>query len=467
MGSALSNPGKYYLDALKDSGYYIFHVGEGSKDFDTQHLPRQQTIVSNPQGKPVTTMIRKMNLRSLLDLIGYNFDVLFHVQDWTYFIDHERSPIPYFFYCTEISYTYVPKNVWVALAATDAIKKEILDAFPTIGGVIHHGHSVPVIKAQSIFPKKERKYLVSFAGEIYRLGELYKERQDVVKYIKEHVKDAQLHWLEKPKGINSESGNEARGIESGKGLLNAKQYTELLANSKIGINIPTIGGMNFRELEVPVAGAMLLSRRTIDSDIMGFEDRYNCRQFDTPEEAANIINKEYSEEIAYHGWELIINGRNWWKSNLLNFLYKEKIVNDDKSISLYYEYPENYFPKIEERLNDLKTNLQILDYKNLEAQRVFEVKILSEDKIDNIMATLGFTQWTVEGHTIYHRIKELSVIFQQFAGINIPKKVFENVPRLPTKEEIETFEKLQKAKEEKEKEIQSHPPGYIPNTPPS
>jgi len=427
IGSGTTTPGITYLHALQDAGFNIYHVGEGSRQFDITHIPKKPFIVRTPTGN-AHVMIRNLPLKALLDMIGYEFDLIFHVQDWTYFTDMERSPIPYFFYCTEIAYTFIHKSVWVVLAATEAIKQIVMQEAPQLQGFVYHPHSVLMGHEEVKFPDmKTRTNSVFFAGEVYRLGELYEERRKVIKFI-EDVKDASIHYLAPP-GKNPQ---EMRKAEKGIGLLNSKQYTDFLLESKIGINIPTIGGANFRDVEVPATGAMLVTRRTPDMDMMGFEDYVNCRFYDTPDEAREIILNGYDPEIAKAGWELVVRGRRWFKHQNPYFLYRGTKANKDQTQESIFELPKELFESLKPVLENLKNEKIINDFRYLDSITKLCLDFNSIDfdtNLQKVFQTLGFTEWAQAGHTIYHRIKELATLWNNMLGINIPKKVFENIPK--------------------------------------
>jgi hypothetical protein len=88
---------------------------------------------------------------------------------------------------------------------------------------------------------------------------------------------------------------------------NAEKYIELLTSSIYALNIPTILGANFRDLEGPACGCILITKRTPDHDLMGFEDGKTCYYYDDPSEIPKILEKPYNPNIALMGALLVLS----------------------------------------------------------------------------------------------------------------------------------------------------------------
>ena len=433
IGSGQSNPGLFYLQGLSDAGYNIYHVGENSRFFNTVNLPKKPYMVSTQTGNN-HVMIREFSLKSLLDIVGYDFDAIIHVQDWLYFNDLEKSPIPYYFYCTEIGYPRVPKCAWYVLCATEQILKICKANVNWAKSFIYHPHSVPIIRGRKLkYPSLKKTIQGSFAGELYSL-QLYKQRREIIKYLEKNVDGFETHYLGPHKGQGVE-----RDIESGKGILKPIKYINLLLKSKCGVNVPTVGGSNFRDIEVLTNGAMLVTMETPDLLKMGLEDGINCRTFKTKEEAAKIIQGEYNEDIAEKGWELVYYGRKWWQHHNLDvarlFRYKGYHQYKDSSKN-YMEFKligDNLL-KIPEHLEKLQSG-NIVESFTIKDELI-KIKPKTADKIELILQDLGMIEWSIDGHTIYHRVKELAVYMNRNDGILIPDNILEIVDTIKNKKQL-------------------------------
>ena len=135
IGDGESNPGAIYLHGLKECGYNIFHVGKGSKDFDISKIYSKPIMIENDIGTS-NVKIKCFKLESLLDILKYKFDLIIHIQDWSF--PEGTTSIPYFYYCTEIAYPRVPDPAWYVLCSTDAIKRTVKRDYPRLKGIIYH-----------------------------------------------------------------------------------------------------------------------------------------------------------------------------------------------------------------------------------------------------------------------------------------------------------------------------------------
>jgi len=310
IGDNLWNPSRAYARAFRQWGYQMFHVGRGAPDLDIAHIPTRNMQYNGPFGRH-QTQVRMVKLETLLDLIGIDFDFVFHVQDWT--LPTGKSPIPYFFYCTEAMLPVCPQPTTFALSSTDAIKRIVKRDYPNINALGYLPHCVPgVMPKNAVFPDNPRPIKASFAGEIYSLFEAYAQRRMIAQTLKKDMSGFEGHWLgesmdEKGRIIPPDQ----RKIEAGQGRLGPDAYVKLLQSSKVGLNLPTAAGANFRDVEVPSLGAMLVTIQTPDHYLMGFRDGVNCRFFDgTPEDAIAKCNA-YDINIARKGWELVVKGAEW------------------------------------------------------------------------------------------------------------------------------------------------------------
>lgn len=427
IGNADSNPGVLYLQALVQSGYDVFHVGNNSTTFNTTGLPRKPFFVKTQVG-PAQVQICEFSLKSLLDMVGYDWDAIVHVQNWIYFTDTELSPIPYYFYCTEIAYPRVPRCAWHVLAATDVIKRVLKLNCRWVKTFIYHPHSVPLIQGTTIkYPRLKKTIKGSFAGELYSLP-LYRDRRETVKFVQEKVEGFEAHYLGQ-----LVKGQEKKGRlpESGKGKLDAIKYTNLLLKTRCALNVPTVGGTNFRDLEALSMGAMLVTMGTPDLYLMGIEDGINCRIFKNKEEAVEIIDNDWEPEIARKGWETVFFGRKWWQQKDLKtiqqFKYLGFIEHEDSSKNYMKFWVQDKIPSLEQ-LKQLKNDGTVLRYKRTD--RILKIVPKSAIMIEPILLKLGFIEWHVQGHTVFHRMKELALYMNRTAGILIPGEIDQILTKL-------------------------------------
>jgi len=320
IADGTTRPGKEYVDVLRAVGFDVFHFGVGSNDLDSSILPAYDTAfraswnVRDSLGErdvPINIMskIRYFRLKDLLSLLGKKFDLVFHVQDWQYPID-DFVPLPYFFYCTEAMYPVAPRCCRFVFYATHAIKSMVEAGAPHVKTFAFLPHAVQtnrwsavgLCKVNPSYPKTERTTKVFFAGEIYKHPGVYEERRVCVRGVKKILgSEFDAHWM----GPIRRSGV-MREPEEGLGVCGPSEYVKRLLRAKVGLNVPTAGGANFRDVEIPACGAMLVTRHTPDHDAMGFVDGVNCRFFDgTPEDAVEKINA-YDPEIAKRGWKLVM-----------------------------------------------------------------------------------------------------------------------------------------------------------------
>ena len=421
IGDNRSSPGIMYHQALRKCGYNIFHVGNGAKGFDTDNLYKRPYVIKNEIG-PAQVQIIEFKLTSLLDIVGYDFDAIVHVQNWLYFTDMETSPLPFYFYCTEIAYPRVPRCAWYVLYPTEAIGKFLKRDCTWVKGYSYHPHSVMITDGLSVkYPSIKRTIQSSFCGELYSLP-LYQPRREIIKYLQENSDIFEAHY-EGPRDKESK-----RAIEGGRGRLQAVQYCNLMLKTRCAFNVPSIGGANFRDIEAPASGSMLVTISTPDHYLMGFEDGINCKFYTSKEEALDIIQGDWDPEIAKAGWDLIMHGRIWYQhqnTNIVHLFKYRGIKIEKEKTTLKFWVADNF--KINEMINQLKPDL-ITKYNRKDSE--LTLYPVDDDKIANIIQKLGFIEWRVYGHTIYHRIKELGILMKNTAAVQIPKQVEEQLERL-------------------------------------
>lgn len=506
IGDCTRTPAVWYIEPLRQY-FDVFHVGMGSQDFDITNIPTYYKVNQNEMGH-TEVKERTFSLDALFNLIGRNFDIIFHIQDYTQISDLNRSPIPYIFLCNEAAYPLTPRCAWVVLASVELIKRQVKRDWIQCPNIMYSPYALPV-ETPLKFPDGKREYDTSFAGELYSL-QLYEERAMVVKYIHEqcltqnipsdfnylfpagvstftvfehdsiqkgytiniipevklfipeeagaillsvdkkilgvmdkillfliqqhlqqinyktkNTEQKKKDLLQKYTEIEKHLKSYTRYPEAGKGLIGNVRYATVLQSTKVALNVPTPAGFNFRDIEICLAGAMLLTKHTTDHDLLGFEDGINCRYYSTKEEALEIIKHGYDPEIAAKGWDLVTHGRSFWKhqrGHIGNVIIST--VNDIITVQM-----RKYLPEFKELdiLNGLKGADAIIDFKS-ENNRI-SFNISNPKTLDMCLQAFGLQQWTVDGLTIGHRIYNLFTIFEKFANIPKPPNAGDVIPK--------------------------------------
>lgn len=278
-------------------------------DLNLKNFPVRQFIYNGPFGS-IPLAIREFKLTSLLDMFGYDFDLILHLQDWTIFTDKVKSPIPYIYIHSEAFYPEVPFCAWKVIGSTqfelDFLRRKY-------GSRFKYDYLPFALRTDLIrhdVNEKKRTIKGSFAGELFHFDQMYNDRREIVQYLEKAIpNDFQSHYLG-PYGKNPE---DPREILAGKGRLCGKEYTELLLKTQIGLNIPTGDNCNFRDFEVPGLGALLLTRESTDLKQLGFKDGENCIYYKTKEEAEEVIKNGYDPEIAQAGYLHVITNHTYFK----------------------------------------------------------------------------------------------------------------------------------------------------------
>jgi len=285
-----------YYDLFLNAGCNVTWIGKGAPDLDFTGIPMKQIVFNGLMGSyPV--IYREFKLQSILDLFPIKFDAIIQIQDHTYFTEEVASKIPFIYVLNQIHYPRVSNCVTMVLGASyntmDQLKYYLTESIPI--GYLPHALN-PVF--QDLDKNTERSVLVSFSGELYNPASLYMGRRETVFFLRDQLKEVfSAHWMGPPKA--------EREVEYGKGRLSQIDYRDLLLRSKFGLNCPTRSGFNFRDLEIPAAGAILLTKRNRDMEFLGFKHGLNCFFYDTKEEALEILQREpYNAEIAERGYIL-------------------------------------------------------------------------------------------------------------------------------------------------------------------
>jgi len=310
---------------LKMLGYEVFKCGPTNKNFDDLV---DLNLISVPTkvkgfidnvfgcGRNLVSKIRELSLKSILSIIGKDFDFILHFQDWMFFNDIDKCSIPYIYVSSEFWYPWLPR-IADHVFCQYQITKDVLDFhYPLVKKEIWYSGVISGLIVNNPF-EVNRNIKVSFAGGMHQFDEIYQNRRDVMFYLRDNLDgDFVGHW---DKVVEKDDKPEP---EEGEGRLTGLKYKTLLANSKIGINASS-GGANFRDLEVCGTGAMLLTNKTIDHERMGFKDNVNCRFYETKEEALEIINTISDKDIlriAKEGYNLV--RKNWTYIKCISRLMK-------------------------------------------------------------------------------------------------------------------------------------------------
>lgn len=303
-----SNPVADYYQILTKMGYYVYWLGDQAAHFNTINFKRNVEVNERSMAYAGEAVVytKRFPLRHILDQIGSDFDLILQFQGWYYPSDMEKSPIPYIYYCSEGWWAEIPKVAWkvivpnyftqtMVLSQNPQIKQQDISIIPfSLGGVFN---------TRIISPLQKRDKKISYAGSLYRFTLLYQDRREILYQLlqdPELNKDCFFHW-DDGKPWNYEGSH----FKAGKGHLNAEEYTQLLDESQFGVNIPTRMGANFRDLEVPACGAILVTKKTEDLVEMGFKHGINCYFYSNYKELKEILQKPYDPMVAMMGYTLV------------------------------------------------------------------------------------------------------------------------------------------------------------------
>lgn len=285
----------------------------------------------------------RVKLTSLLNILGYDFDLILHCQNWIDVEHDERSPIPYYFYFTEGFTPRIPRCAHRVFVPNEPMARIAKATYHSPYKVSYLPHMLPHQFSNMPFVPdiNKRPVLCSFAGKIHHFQDLYNKRRDLVLELASKLgDDLEGHWPRNP----DEVGGKPREPERGKGWLNGWEYRALLLQSQFVFNVPTPLGINMRDLEAPAAGACLLTKKTPDHEKLGFRDRYNCFFYDTVDEAIEIIRSGYDPLVAYNGY-LLVNANH---------------TSYDRAQTVYEQYLADYMTGWDEELKDTNTKLNFI-----------------------------------------------------------------------------------------------------------
>jgi hypothetical protein len=260
---------------------------------------------------------QRMSIKSIIDMVGYDFDVIIHFQNWLNTTDEDKCEIPYIYYLTEPFYDVVPKSAHMvltpAVSLTEQVKKKYGNQYKygVLPWALRYGvHKIwKQLAPQNAFDVKNRPVDACFSGKMYNY-DFYTPRREFVLGVEEKIPNFEGHWFGPVEDPYDMFGSKAYP-ERGKGALNLIDYTSMLTRSKFGINYPTDFGVNYRDFEVPASGAVLLTRKNPDHKILGLKDGVNCRIYKTVDEAVEIIKDGYDLDIALEGFNHTIQKHNY------------------------------------------------------------------------------------------------------------------------------------------------------------
>jgi len=296
-----------YYGYLKDK-YHVTWVGTDAKDLNTANFPRTHIKLNGIMGKTDVSH-QKMKLSTILDIFNdKKFDLIIHFQNAIQFTEDKPSKIAYIYIIQEMWNYTIPESTSLVLCANysgiEQLKYYYKNKFP----IMHFPTPLNVNFQLPINFNKEREYDCSFTGELYYPFEVLEERRKIIKYCNKNLDlvegyNSLFGWFESK---IQEGGK--RNIEIGSGRLTQQSYRDVLIRSKRALNCPTLSGCNFRDFEIMGAGALLITKRTEDLDIMGFKHGIHCYFYDTKEEALDLLLMEYTDDqiqIAINGYDLV------------------------------------------------------------------------------------------------------------------------------------------------------------------
>jgi hypothetical protein len=307
------NPALNYIHLLRYLKYDIFWVGRGAsgdQHLDLNGYTQTRRLSEYPEAFNVPHVEKNFSLKGLLDFINMDFKLILHFQNQWYPTDKGKSPIPYIFIPSETWMPNIPECAHYTTYSGICMREMIEKYHPNIPiiGYLPFPLNTWLEPKLHVVPKK-KKYKVSFSGNVFTFGDLYKERRTVLKFLKEKLgKHFKLHYQPPPK-----QGYPEFDGESGMGkcrILETFEYRNLLERSKIGISIPTIFGSPFRDIEIAACNSLLLTMPTRDLTCMGFKPEINYVPYKTKEEALEFIensNDEDNARIARAGQMLVLS----------------------------------------------------------------------------------------------------------------------------------------------------------------
>ena len=281
---------------------------------DIHYLPcRYETVPNGPLG-PCTISVRRVKLNTILELFPTRFDMIFHCQDWEIIESDGKSDIPYFYYWTEMFVPYVPKAATHVICLNDKAvelaklyyRNQFL--YMKMPFALREGMNLYTnTQPQRFTPGgQNRPVQCSFAGKVYGF-KFYEPRHEVISHLAKAVpgfKSWCNSFIDPYTGITYPP----IGVDAG---LCWQAYTDVLGRTNKGINVPTIVAPNFRDFEVPGAGAELVTQDVPGMKELGFKDGVNCHFYKTKEEAAEICKQPYDRKVAFEGHYLVHQEHTW------------------------------------------------------------------------------------------------------------------------------------------------------------
>jgi hypothetical protein len=311
------NPALNYIHLLRYLKYDIFWVGRGASGdensnqyLDLNGYTQSRKLSDYLEAFNVPHVEKQFSLKGLLEFLNMDFKLILHFQNQWYPTDKGKSPIPYIFIPSETWIPNIPECAHFTTYAGMGMRDMILKYHPNIPliGYLPYPLNTWLEPNMHVIPKS-KKYKVSFSGNLFTFSELYKERREILKFLKEKLgKTFKLHYQPPPeKGYPEFDGQKGEGK---KRILQPHEYRNLLQRSKIGVSIPTIFGSPFRDIEIAACNSLLLTMPTRDLTCMGFKPEKNYVPYTTKEEALAFIegsNEEDNARIARAGQMLVLS----------------------------------------------------------------------------------------------------------------------------------------------------------------
>jgi hypothetical protein len=306
------NPCVNYINILRSLRYDVFWVGENTQGTGLNLVGPVVERVANdkyPEFGDIVVLRHIFSLKGLLEFLKMDFSIILHFQNWWYPDDVEKSPIPYIYIPSEGWHPYPPKCAHACTYSSIAMRDVLEREHPNIPLVGYLPYPLNVwMEDLTEHKDEERIYDCGFSGGLHAFDELYKERRDILFWLKYQMKgkEMKMHWPDADR-IGSHYGKTIK--KEGDGSLDAKDYRKFLCQCRFGLSIPTYLGTPFRDLEVMAAKGGLITKRTRDLDAMGFKEGVHYFTYETKEEIPKIIKntKEYLRKSAAEGGHAIVH----------------------------------------------------------------------------------------------------------------------------------------------------------------
>jgi hypothetical protein len=211
--------------------------------------------------------------------------------------------------------------------------------------------------------------------------------------------------------------------------MDAQQYLINLHQCVVALNIPSIDGTNFRDIEAIASGAILLTKRHPNMLRIGLIDGITCRQFSSKEEALQIIQyyekHGYDADLAKNAWQLLFGQREGYINTEKPYWRIKSLLNNEAGELTKIEllsYPE-HIAELKALLAEYKTKQVIQKWKFTPYETGsagFEITLVfpSETNVITFLSAEKFTLRKWPAHTVQQRVTDILDLIRLFSPPN-------------------------------------------------